>query len=73
VESGLCVDPEPGACDAILFSYRAVLEIAAADRTFAPRPQRLPVVRRALRSTAFARLTGVEWLVVSTLYGSHAA
>jgi integron integrase len=59
---------------AILFLYREVLEITLPwlqDVVRAKRSQRLPVVlSRAEVGSVLARLSGVEWLVVSTLYGS---
>jgi integron integrase len=59
---------------AILFLYRAVLEINLpwlTEVVRAKRPQRLPVVlTRTEVERVLARLVGVEWLVVSTLYGS---
>jgi len=58
----------------ILFLYRDVLEIKLpwlADLVRAKRPQRLPVVlTRAEVQQVLAKLSGVEWLVVSLLYGS---
>jgi integron integrase len=59
---------------AILFLYRAVLEIKLPwlqDVVRAKRPQRLPVVltREEVRQV-LARIEGTEWLVVSLLYGS---
>lgn len=59
---------------AILFLYRDVLEIKLpwlADVIRAKRPHRLPAVlsRDEVRQV-LARLSGVEWLVVSLLYGS---
>jgi integron integrase len=59
---------------AVLFLYRVVLGIKLpwlTEVVRAKRPQRLPVVlTRAEVDRVLARLTGVEWLVASTLYGS---
>lgn len=59
---------------AILFLYREVLEINLpwlTEVVRAKRPQRLPVVlTRAEVQRVLAHLSGIEWLVVSTLYGS---
>ena len=59
---------------AILFLYREVLEVKLpwlTEVVRAKRTQRLPVVlTRAEVQRVLARLAGIEWLVVSTLYGS---
>jgi integron integrase len=59
---------------ALLFLYREVLEFKLPWMTEivrAKRPQRLPVVlTRAEVNRVLSRLEGIEWLVVSTLYGS---
>jgi len=59
---------------AILFLYRDVLEIELPWLTEvirAKRPQRLPVVlTRSEVQQVTARISGVEWLVVSLLYGT---
>jgi len=59
---------------AILFLYRDVLDIDLpwlTDVVRAKRPQRLPVVlTRSEVQQVIARISGVEWLVVSMLYGT---
>ena len=59
---------------AILFLYREVLEIKLpwlTEVARAKRPQRLPVVlTRAEVSRILERISGVEWLCVSMLYGT---
>jgi integron integrase len=59
---------------AVLFLYREVLEIKLpwlTEVVRAKRPQRLPVVlTRSEVARVLARLSGIDWLVVSTLYGS---
>jgi integron integrase len=59
---------------ALLFLYREVLEFELpwmSKIVRAKRPQRLPVVlTRSEVDRVLSRLDGIEWLVVSTLYGS---
>jgi integron integrase len=59
---------------AILFLYRDVLDITLpwlTDLIRAKRPQRLPVVlTRAEVRQLLAKISGIEWLVASMLYGT---
>ena len=59
---------------AILFLYREVLQMELpwlSNVVRAKRPQRLPVVlTREEVGRVIARITGLEWLVVSLLYGT---
>jgi integron integrase len=59
---------------AILFLYREVLEVELpwlSGVVRAKRPQRLPVVlTRAEVKSVLEKLSGIEWLVVSLLYGT---
>jgi integron integrase len=74
VKNRVSASTQNQALAAILFLYRAVLEIDLpwlTEVVRAKRPQRLPVVlTRTEVDRVLARLSGVEWLVVSTLYGS---
>lgn len=59
---------------AVLFLYREVLAVELpwlTDVVRAKRPQRLPVVlTRAEVKSVLERISGVEWLIVSLLYGT---
>jgi integron integrase len=78
--SSLAVDRQVSAATqnqalaAILFLYREVLEIKLpwlTEVVRAKRPQRLPVVlTRSEVGRVLERISGVEWLCVSTLYGT---
>jgi integron integrase len=74
VQNQVSASTQNQALAAILFLYRDVLEIKLpwlADLVRAKRPQRLPVVlTRPEVQRVLAKLSGVEWLVVSLLYGS---
>jgi integron integrase len=74
VKNHVSASTQNQALAAILFQYRAVLEVKLPWLTEvirAKKPQRLPVVLTRLEvERVLARLSGVEWLVVSTLYGA---
>jgi integrase len=74
VKNQVSASTQNQALAAILFLYRDVLELKLPwlqDVVRAKRPQRLPVVlTRAEVQAVLARLSGIDWLVVSTLYGS---
>src|SRR5688572_4964579 len=59
---------------AVLFLYREVLAVelpCLTDVVRAKRPQRLPVVlTRAEVKSVLERISGIEWLIVSLLYGT---
>jgi integron integrase len=74
VKNQVSASTQNQALAAILFLYRAVLEIKLpwlTEVVRAKRRQRLPVVLTRLEvERVLARLSGTEWLVASTLYGS---
>jgi integron integrase len=74
VKNQVSASTQNQALAAILFLYRDVLALELPwlqDVVRAKRPQRLPVVlTRAEVQGVLARLSGVEWLVASMLYGS---
>ena len=74
VKNQISASTQNQALAAVLFLYRDVLNVHLPwlkDIVRAKRPQRLPVVlTRTEVARVLARLSGVEWLVVSMLYGS---
>jgi integron integrase len=74
VKNRVSASTQNQALAAVLFLYRQVLEVDLPwlqDVVRAKRPQRLPVVlTRSEIERVLARLSGTEWLVASTLYGS---
>jgi integron integrase len=74
VENRVSASTQNQALAAVLFLYRDVLEIDLpwlTEVVRARRPQRLPVVMtRAEVSRVLERISGVEWLIASLLYGT---
>jgi integron integrase len=74
VDRKVAASTQNQALAAILFLYRAVLEVELPwleNLVHARRPQRLPVVlTRDEAQRVLAQLDGTEWLVASMLYGS---
>jgi integron integrase len=74
VKNRVSASTQNQALAAILFLYRDVLEIALpwlTEVVRAKRPQRLPVVlTRPEVASLLSRISGVEWLVASLLYGT---
>lgn len=74
VDRRVAASTQNQALSAILFLYRAVLEVDLPwleNLVHAKRPQRLPVVlTRAEVQRVLAHLDGTDWLVASLLYGS---
>ena len=74
VKNQVSASTQNQALAAILFLYRDVLEIELpwlTDVVRAKRPQRLPVVlTRGEVKRVLERISGLEWLVVSLLYGT---
>ena len=71
--AGVSASTQNQALGALLFLYQHVLKMAVPelhDIVRARRPERLPVVlSRSEVSQLLSRLTGVEWLMASMLYG----
>lgn len=70
---GVAASTQNQALSAVLFLYQMVLHLPVPelhDIVRARRPERLPVVlSRSEVSQVLARLTGMEWLMASMLYG----